>query len=463
MYCYFHYTFTALLNNINGENTCYFVFDTPIEASIQMILCLILIHMNIIISISSDLQMTNNNNNVTITTRIKDIIQWLMYNYIYFRTNLLSLSYKQQQARLHKMGIEVKQIQTFSALSPRKHWSTRLLFIMRAIGGLSMVATVPFQVYEIVATICWIYMFLMAIIIFIALKIKRVKDAMGCLYEIYLLYFLWIYSITLTVIFNKYEQFINVMMYTNDHIIALFTLFFSMYLIKMYKGSLKYPIITDNEKQLDIQISSVDSNSVTIDTENKTNKQRVQSKSDIDMRSVPLEMYLCERQHYELFSKYLALHFCTENLIFIERVNIFRWCILKKMSQNPTTDLKDETLRKCYSMKFEFLDKIYKEYTDITDEIKSDSFDKTTCDALLLICKKIYKECIADDGEYQINIPYNVRGDLDNKFKTEDNGKQTFESYDEFLNLFNDAVNDIWDLLQNVYRFKFKSFLQQNQ
>lgn len=120
-----------------------------------------------------------------------------------------------------------------------------------------------------------------------------------------------------------------------------------------------------------------------------------------------------------------------------------------------------------YELRFEYLDKLRQEYNEyfqnrnLNDEIGiNQSYFKfeDVKQCLWSVSKIIYHQFIDDNATLQLNIPGSVRREIEYLLKDEGN-KDKFQSYDDFLNLFHDAMVEAWQLMENIYSFGFKIYI----
>ena len=174
------------------------------------------------------------------------------------------------------------------------------------------------------------------------------------------------------------------------------------------------------------------------------------------------------KEQYDEFSEFLTSCFALENLLFLVQAITFRHIISEMIGENnineniessqstdiennaglEMTDLekakekssgnkKQTTEDKVFAMKFNYLEGLIEEKPTDTKSIHE-------------IVTNMYDEYISIDAEYQVNIPAEQR----NKFT--EFLKNDHEAQD-YLNLFDEAIMEVYGMLTNVYRFQFKA------
>ena len=186
--------------------------------------------------------------------------------------------------------------------------------------------------------------------------------------------------------------------------------------------------------------------------------------SDSSARKVmPLYEYLdVSRKEYNEFSEFLASCFALENLLFFVKAIFFRRIVSEivndtdqhlentintdqECSEIHTSSTRHQTtMEKVHLIKFEYLEELLK------DKDKSQSKDK---ESIQNIAVNIYKKYISIEGEFQVNISADIRDDITEFFKSD-------HEIQDYLDLFDDALCEVYGMLTNVYRFKFKSNLR---
>ena len=196
--------------------------------------------------------------------------------------------------------------------------------------------------------------------------------------------------------------------------------------------------------------------------------------SVVESISKPLVDFLKTKQNYEYFADYLALCFAVENLLFVQRVVILYHFtqdlkmggiqidgVSLKESKTEETDKKEIYLQRVYKLKFEYLEQLHKEL-DLLLENSVKSTENITFedvkDCLWLLCKNIYFQFIESNAPNQVNISFDNQRKL--QYVLRDNNKDKFESFDDFLYLYHDAMAETWRLMESCYSFNFKSYLR---
>ena len=294
------------------------------------------------------------------------------------------------------------------------------------------------------------------------------RESRGLLFEVYFFYVIIIIWWLTSIFKPVYLNLVSIICY---HFVPLFLLYYTLYLLYTYEGTLtKGNDVRLLKSTLAMQTVQSESgvnirsctNSVTLSVTESgiKNEEKLQTVPESKPVKIPLCQYLCESENYEKFSQYLAQCFCLENLLFIERVCILRWYVMKLKFKKDISAISVPKSKKMYmyALQFPYLSRIHKEY--------SAKFVETDCDfetnKMLVwnMCRNIYTEFVNENAVNEINIPYMVRFELENAFGNEEN-VSVFASYDDFLNVFDESIFEIWRLLCGIYDFRFSSYLKQ--
>eukprot|EP01084_Bolivina_argentea_P251973 422828_1 len=360
------------------RNDWIFSLRYSLESLILVFTSIFITHICVIRSLLYDLGYVNDKKLADMSA-IVYTLYWIIFCTVYYRTNLILLSFRQSQARLNQIAI---------TLIPRKHCSSYILLsivICGAFFNLIFLLVRSRLAYWIWA-IQWFFMYLVGIILFIVVKCKRVKELFGCLYECYILFGIIISHWLVRIFTPNDTNIIRFEGYVYSHIISLFILYYTLYFLHKHEYKSEYQL----ERRA--SFTSIGSTSKTPSDEQNQHNNNVHI--NIETHETLFE-YLNNKNNYEIFSKYLAYCWCLENLLFVEKVCVFYWLVNMKM--NISNENKQLQIGKqIYSMKFEFLKNVYSEYEEIINKC-NDCFENQR-DILWSICHNIYNQYINDNS-----------------------------------------------------------------
>eukprot|EP01084_Bolivina_argentea_P162352 282563_1 len=414
------------------------------SAAITLIL-FILLHFNIINFILSDLNLITHQSD-TICGGIIFSLWWIVFSMIYYRINLIFITWKMYRSQFNiiKQNDIPNAEKVDNFLPMRRYCSSQFLLGFAFLGSLIMFILwiTPFKPLW---SLMWLINYVIGIIMVIFVKWKNVRELIGCLNECY-------YGLLICVGFIIIRYFIGpkntdlnrLFGFVNANILALFILYYSLYIIYKYDNS-QYNKPSNESMMIDIISTDQSPDSPSIST-----LDHAQKKSFVD--------FLTTKQDYDIFAHFLSSCFCLENLLFFQKVCILRWKVMELIEYDSE---QNKQMNEIYSIKFTFLDKIYTEYNNIINKYDQQD-EKQVRNAIWSICFDIYNEFIQDEAINQVNIPYNARIKLDRIFKTNENMNK-YESYHQFVSIFDKSVSEIWRLLSGMYGFKFVQYLQQHQ
>eukprot|EP01083_Nonionella_stella_P112141 329498_1 len=179
----------------------------------------------------------------------------------------------------------------------------------------------------------------------------------------------------------------------------------------------------------------------------------------------PLTDFLQTRTHYQLFAGYLSECFALENLMFLERAIILYHVILS--SQECDSQFKNQTAadkgrfvgNKLYSLEFDYLPQMYEDIESIIQEEVGLNTDKDPMiykRGIIKVIKLIYSTCCDTKlSDTPINTSYAVQCNLQTLLESKEGQTllDAFESYEDLLKVFHDAIVEIWDVCECVYDF----------
>ena len=213
----------------------------------------------------------------------------------------------------------------------------------------------------------------------------------------------------------------------------------------------------------DLQIYREDSPSPTPingDTDNMNNMNNGNILKDLEL---PCLEFLKTKRNYIVFAEYLAHVFALENLLYVGKVNILYQTVYKLQKDfdknKPAITEKNKHIER---VKFIYLENIYKDYKNKIEEwgekniYEEDSFESYH-KAIHGLCIELYNEFISTTAFQPVNISYEQRKELESLIKDESTMNK-FESYNDYLHIFDDSLVEIYSLLISSYSFKFKQY-----
>eukprot|EP01083_Nonionella_stella_P074651 202571_1 len=195
----------------------------------------------------------------------------------------------------------------------------------------------------------------------------------------------------------------------------------------------------------------------------------VQEYIDTSTDENSLFTFLQNEENYTLFSSYLRDVFAMEHLAFVTNVLIFRHSVwrykakanfmlrMSQLNQEDTNEAPNIDHHTIYRLKFEYLESMYKSYASrVVKEVTSnDPIFYDLKDNLFALSKHIYNQFIEDTAIQQIRITSSDQNTLSVVFTDEQN-KDKFNCFDDFLHLYHNAMVESWTVLQYCYGFGFK-------
>eukprot|EP01084_Bolivina_argentea_P252259 423382_1 len=194
---------------------------------------------------------------------INYVLFWCIYFLIWYRANLIFLTWKQYQRKLNQMKINIHLTENTCTenviQSPYKHFTSKLLLILMISGAIIILSLylTPFRNFIIGV---YIINYIVGIITLLAIKINKVKEMMNCLFEIYTIFvFCILFWITVFVFPNDETYFWpKVQAIISSNIFALIILYMALYILYKYEGTLTKKNSTDvHMMEYSAQIGSV--------------------------------------------------------------------------------------------------------------------------------------------------------------------------------------------------------------
>eukprot|EP01083_Nonionella_stella_P001691 4802_1 len=183
----------------------------------------------------------------------------------------------------------------------------------------------------------------------------------------------------------------------------------------------------------------------------------------------PLVVFLHNKMgNLQLFAGYLSECFALENILFLERAIVLHH-VIRKWQRKDATTLCSSTQKAvtppkafrllCYELKFAFLTQIY---DDMGTIIGNENAGHKR--GIAHVMKAIHGQFCSPDAQAEINVGYEIKNKLNALFegKTEDEIVQELTTYDDMLEVFDDAIKECWALCESIYHFQFKAYLEGN-
>ena len=184
-----------------------------------------------------------------------------------------------------------------------------------------------------------------------------------------------------------------------------------------------------------------------INNENNENQSTAHDKDKNNKSDIlSLSEYLTKGEsEYEEFAQFLTKSFALENLLYVVRSLTFRHKILKQLQLQTVNVTQDQS-----APNGKFWQKVFKLKFDYLKPVKGENRMETVSQ----IAQNIYDQFICDQAPYQINIPYDIKETLDSFFNNDEINNYTLQDY---LIVFNDSIQAVYQILMSVYQFQYKS------
>eukprot|EP01084_Bolivina_argentea_P097126 174616_1 len=459
----------AFIKWYEWRNHCLFRLRYSFEAMIIIISFVLMFHVSMIRSLLDELIYYDTYPLwMTISASMIYTLIWIAHSTVYYRSNLIVLTWKQYQTRLQfKTASNVNtnpKNNNIVHVSPHKHWSSIILLIVIICGAIAYFICDLTNFYSF-EWYLWYFNFIVAIIVFLTIKITKVKELISSLHECYMTYIGAIMYFIIVIFINNDPSMLRLLGFVYGNFMALYILYFTLYIVRKYETSTN----NNDTKMIELTLASI-SNKMSVSDMSKSNSSAENDIDNDNNNNKPIKLgtlieYLCNETNYKIFSEYLALCFSLENLLFIEKVCIFRWIVKSLKYKQEIDELEKDENQTIYALRFEFLGEIYGEYNNIinntlkTEEKHNINSFESVREGLLVICNDIYNSFGSDSSPNQINISFETHHQLENIFKTNDN-MSNVESYDDFLALFDQSTEEIWLLLTGIYSFRFGQYLR---
>ena len=185
------------------------------------------------------------------------------------------------------------------------------------------------------------------------------------------------------------------------------------------------------------------------------NKERSPTREDthsdiesMDGRCARQELYeylAGGNQNYEEFAEFLKGVFALENLLYFVRVIMFRQRLLAIMKE--TNDTKNNEIKDRWCPEEQPWPTVFALNLDFVDGAQVKGIDKENIYEHAL---NIYNQFICEGTIHEINIPAQMRMDLEEFFNVNEH------TIEEYLNVYNVSLMEIYYLLITIYNFKFQ-------
>ena len=199
-------------------------------------------------------------------------------------------------------------------------------------------------------------------------------------------------------------------------------------------------------------------------------------KLNLNLLDMPLYLFVDDEDNHRVFSAYLRHCFAIENLLFIERVSIFKELILAATqtadSVMPTINEQEEESLSVMEltiasiqpkiaiprMKLLFLTSLYAEMQALVGFDGCGESDGAGGDfehhrvglhaAATMICDSFVQQ----QSKTEVNLPFGTRSTIMRRISNVDN----FKDYDDYAKLFDEAFVEIFRLIMSIYTYRFK-------
>lgn len=342
----------------------------------------------------------------------------------------------------------------------------------------------------------WSLILVFGFTIIIFMICRRVKEGIGCMFESYLTLVWILISLPLTVSRSFSSPFLTASLVTICPLQGLLPVYLSLFYIYRAEHTLNASLWKkkhDGEiyREHSVSVSSQCDPDILDDIKPSDIKPNEIDETVIVDLNIPCFAFLeLDMKNYKAFASYLSHCFALENLLFCERVSVlYQLCKgYKRMERRGGDSLRLEdyksdetecnqnenngtnntkTSKRMHRIKFKY-SSLYKEYkqriktslktNDDNDNKKLINSFENHKQSLFLISKEIYCEFIETGSEHQINLSFETRSSLENLLSNDDN-LDKFLNYDDFMNLFNECLAEIYVLMISMYQYKFKSFV----
>eukprot|EP01083_Nonionella_stella_P109727 320283_1 len=325
-----------------------------------------------------------------------------------------------------------------------------VIIISLSIFGAIFIGATPTDSTMIVVWVPWTLMMLINIALVLIIVARKVKDGIGSLKEGLIMFLVFIMvAFCQPLLFIPDVQYVAVALLTlSPWFQGLFPLYFAIYYRqKMDKGADKYTIMHADNLEVSNQ---------------QTMEQRVSQ----------FLMYLKEEKNYTAFREYLSFCWALENLQFVENACIIYHVVVQYKNERKVKDTNLLSPHFCSNAQndeervyptFGYLSTMYQKYEQkigcVCTKKEFGGYKKE----MYGIYQEIYDEFIdPKDAPNLINISSETRAALScllDRDCSQDNVKK-FQSLNDFICLFDDALKEIYMLLTSLYDFQFKNYLK---
>ena len=169
----------------------------------------------------------------------------------------------------------------------------------------------------------------------------------------------------------------------------------------------------------------------------------------------PLNTFLEENiTNYQHFLRFLKQCFAEENILFYERACILYHVILSLIKANDAKYEENKGKEIIHMNTFKYLKTMHRDFRkEIGDKTKFEDVKEN----IYVLYRSIMHEYVEDGSENEINISWETRNELIVLFG-DDECVNKFESFDDFLNIFDKAMEEVYQLMFAMYQYRFKQF-----
>eukprot|EP01083_Nonionella_stella_P086495 240344_1 len=315
------------------------------------------------------------------------------------------------------------------------HCSVLSIFIFTVCAFLLFVLTYDFN--ATMMAICWTIQLVISIVLAIIVSVAKVKEGIGCMQEAIILLVLSVAVSCLTPLLSLSVQSAAFFLFITPAtpcITGLVPIIVPLYHIYKMEGTLN---ASREEKYLNV-----------INTDD------------------PLFVFLEVYDNYVLYEEYLSYCWAVENLLFYQKICILYQVMLKYSSVDVSNsnDSKEVVHRNTvHRNRLEYLTAIYEHYEGRIQKHKKPMNTLSFEDLRPIFHRmqnEIYEEFVEDGAMHQINISYTTQKHLAFVLREDKENMDKFQTFDDFLHLYDSAIREIFQLLTSMYTYRFKAFVE---
>merc|ERR1712130_439235 len=116
-----------------------------------------------------------------------------------------------------------------------------------------------------------------------------------------------------------------------------------------------------------------------------------------------------------------------------------------------------------YNISFNYLSQIYVDMNGIIENVIGDD-DMKYKRGIIKVIRLIYKQFCRSDSETEINISFEVQAALKALVEENDDEQllEILDDYRKLLNVFHEAILEVYIVCQSVYGFDFKCYINKH-